>query len=79
MDWEITNEINQMDQISLNILSDDDDQGLPELSWGKLRAVLSLLGEETPRHLTLLQVGLPVQVLRVDVAQAVLVGGVKHL
>ena len=73
------NQINSMDQISLNILSDDDDQGLPELSRGKLRAVLSLLGEEPPRHLPLLQVGLPVQVLRVDVAETVLVRGVKHL
>ena len=57
----------------------DNDHSFPELSRGKLRGVLSLLGEEPPRHLPLLQVGLPVQVLRVDVAETVLVRGVKHL
>ena len=62
-----------------NILTNDDDRGFPELCRRKLRAVLSLLGEEPPRHLPLLQVGLPVQVLRVDVAETVLVRGVKHL
>ena len=56
----------------------DDDQRFPELCRRKLRAVLPL-GEEAPRHLPLLEVGLTVQVLGVDVAKAVLVRGVQDL